>query len=479
MKAILDKAYCRFDTDNFKRVDPCGTVYQLMEHTDDQLDIELGALLVAMISWGSRKVIVPTALHMLRDEMKWHPADFIMNGKYEDSYQNARNNCVYRTLNVPTFRAVCRNLREALNGYATMEQRLSGLTVKEAIAEICKWLEPAKVGSMDKSACKRVCMFVRWMVRKESPDFGLWKSRSQTDLYAVMDVHVCRQTQCMLKNKRPTWKACEELTSIFRSWDTDDPLKYDIALMTLADNPLPNKENETGRRYTDLFIDFDDTLYDTRGNATIALTEIFDMFQLSRYFSDPNIFYEAYWNANIQLWAQYAKGEITRPYLMVERFRLPLSIGIPDVDDSYCLKMSDAFLDLCSNKPGVVDGAHELMDYLKACGYRMHLCSNGFHEVQYKKLKASRLLSYFTTIILSEDAGVNKPGKVFFDYALDKTGAKRESTVMIGDNFYTDITGASNAGLDTIFFNRWSSQFKAPEPVTHEVHALSEIIEIL
>ena len=50
---------------------------------------------------------------------------------------------------------------------------------------------------------------------------------------------------------------------------------------------------------------------------------------------------------------------------------------------------------------------------------------------------------------------------------------------MIGDNFYTDITGASNAGLDTIFFNRWSSQFKAPEPVTHEVHALSEIIEIL
>lgn len=479
MKAILDKAYSSFDPESFKRVDPCGTVYQLTEHTDNQLDIELGALLVAMISWGSRKVIVPTAIHMLRDEMEWHPADFIMGGGYESSYQSAKNNCVYRTLNVPTFKAVCRNLKEALDGYDTMEQRLSGLTVKEAIAEICRWLAPAKVGSMDKSACKRVCMFVRWMVRKESPDFGLWKSRSQTDLYAVMDVHVCRQTQCMLKNRRPTWKACEELTSIFRSWDADDPLKYDIALMTLADNPVTENNCEKVRKYTDLFIDFDDTLYDTRGNATLALAEVFDKFQLNRYFNSPDIFYEAYWNTNVQLWAQYAKGEITRPYLMVERFRRPLSIGIPDVDEAYSLKISDVFLDSCSNKPGVVEGAHELMDYLKSRGYRIHLCSNGFHEVQYKKLRACQLLDYFDTIILSEDAGVNKPGKGFFDYAMSKTGAKQESTIMIGDNFYTDIAGATNAGLDTIFFNRWSSQFKAPEPVTYEVHTLAEIKDIL
>lgn len=235
MKELLDKAYSSFSPDNFRRVDPCGTVCQLMLHTDNQLDIELGALLVAMISWGSRKIIVPTALHMLRDEMQWHPAKFIMSGKYEQSYKDARNSCVYRTLNVPTFKAVCSNLCQALDGFPTMEQRLSGLTTKEAIAEICRWLAPAKVGSMDKSACKRVCMFVRWMVRRESPDFGLWKSRSQSDLYAVMDVHVCRQTSALLRNKRPTWKACEELTAIFKSWDKDDPLKYDIALMTLAD----------------------------------------------------------------------------------------------------------------------------------------------------------------------------------------------------------------------------------------------------
>lgn len=231
--------------------------------------------------------------------------------------------------------------------------------------------------------------------------------------------------------------------------------------------------------YSDLFIDFDDTLYDTRGNATIALAELFDKFGLSRYFSNPSLFYDAYWNANVQLWAQYAKGEITRQYLVVERFRRPLSIGMPEVDTDYCMKMSDMFLTLCSCKPGVVEGAHSLMDYLKSRSYRMHMCSNGFHEVQYKKLKASRLIDYFDTIILSDDAGVNKPEKGFFDYAMRTSRARPESTVMIGDNFYTDIIGAKNAGLDTIFFNRWSSQFKAPEPPTYEVRTLAEIKDIL
>ena len=62
---------------------------------------------------------------------------------------------------------------------------------------------------------------------------------------------------------------------------------------------------------------------------------------------------------------------------------------------------------------------------------------------------------YFSTVILSEDAGANKPRKEFFDYAFAKTGAKRETTIMIGDHYDTDIAGAINAGMDTIYFNRW------------------------
>ena len=233
------------------------------------------------------------------------------------------------------------------------------------------------------------------------------------------------------------------------------------------------------KHYTDIFIDFDDTLYDTHGNAQLALEELYDRFGLDRYFDAPQVFFDEYWLTNIDLWGRYARGEITRDHLIVERFRRPLSKGkglTPTAD--YCLEVSDVFLDLCSNKPGVVDGAHELMRHLRSRGYRLHVCSNGFHEVQYKKLAASDMRQYFDTIVLSEDAGANKPSKQFFDYAFRVTKAPRQSTVMIGDNYSTDIEGAMNAGLDTIFFNRWPD-FPATGPVTHEVTSLRDIIALL
>ena len=232
------------------------------------------------------------------------------------------------------------------------------------------------------------------------------------------------------------------------------------------------------KQYKDLFIDFDDTLYDTYGNAVIALSETFNAFHLERFFSDPQVFYDAYWEANIDLWSRYSKGEITRPYLILERFRRPLSVGdgLPVTED-LCLEMSDRFLDFCSSKPGVVEGAHELMDYLKQKGYRMHMCSNGFHEVQYKKLAACGLKSYFDTIILSEDAGANKPSPLYFDYALKVSGADKATTLMIGDNLQTDIIGAHQAGLDTILFNRWKVEYSSVP--THIVATLGEIMNIL
>ena len=242
----------------------------------------------------------------------------------------------------------------------------------------------------------------------------------------------------------------------------------------------------SNRKYLDLFIDFDDTLYDTYGNAVISLRETFEAFHLDQWFPDPQVFYDAYWQANIDLWGRYSRGEITRDFLIVERFRRPLCVSKDlrvksEASDSdfrdYCLQVSDKFLDFCANKPGVVDGARELMGYLKAKGYRMHMCSNGFHEVQYKKLAACGLRDYFDTIILSEDAGANKPSSLYFDYAFKTSGARRETTLMIGDNLQTDIIGAHDAGLDTILFNRWNVE---PSDIpTHTVTALREIMNIL
>jgi putative hydrolase of the HAD superfamily len=234
-------------------------------------------------------------------------------------------------------------------------------------------------------------------------------------------------------------------------------------------------------KYKDLFIDFDDTLYDTHGNAEIALRETFEAFHLERYFPDPQIFYDVYWQTNIDLWTRYSKGEITRDFLIVERFRRPLSSGINlDVTEQFCLEVSDLFLDFCSSKPGVIEDAHELMDYLKRKGYKIHMTSNGFHEVQYKKLAACGLRDYFDTIILSEDAGANKPSPLFFDYALKQTGAQRESTLMLGDNLQTDILGALSAGIDAMLFNRWNVDIKnCPQVPSFIVNNLKEIMKVL
>lgn len=239
-------------------------------------------------------------------------------------------------------------------------------------------------------------------------------------------------------------------------------------------------------KYKDLFIDFDDTLYDTYGNAVISLGETLQAFQLDRWFPNPQVFYDAYWKANIDLWKRYSQGEITRDFLIVERFRRPLCESedlrvkneeSPSAFKDRCLQLSDKFLDFCSNKPGVVEGAHELMDYLRSKGYRMHMCSNGFHEVQYKKLAACGLRDYFDTIILSEDAGANKPSPLYFDYAFKTSGANRDTTLMIGDNLQTDIIGAHEAGLDTILFNRWNVE-PSSFP-TYTVTTLREIKDIL
>jgi putative hydrolase of the HAD superfamily len=153
--------------------------------------------------------------------------------------------------------------------------------------------------------------------------------------------------------------------------------------------------------------------------------------------------------------------------------------GLPVTED-LCLEMSDKFLDFCSSKPGVIDGAHELMDYLRKKGYRMHMTSNGFHDVQYKKLAACGLRDYFDTIILSEDAGANKPSPIFFDFAMAMTGAEREATLMIGDNLNTDVLGALNAGIDAMLVNRWNiEKTDIPQTVTFVVNSLRDIMKIL
>ena len=232
--------------------------------------------------------------------------------------------------------------------------------------------------------------------------------------------------------------------------------------------------------YRDIFFDFDDTLYDTRGNADIALTEVFRDYGLDRFFSNPQFFYDSYWKINSELWLQYNKNEISKDYLVIERFKRPLMLGNGiDVTEELCLKISDSFLFYCSDKPGVLPGCYELLDYLKAEGYRLHICSNGFNEVQYKKLRASNLTDYFSTVVLSEDAPANKPSSRFFDYAFDVTKACKDSTLMVGDNYFADVCGALDYGIDACLYRRWDKTFVPDRDVTFVVNSLKELIDVL
>lgn len=231
--------------------------------------------------------------------------------------------------------------------------------------------------------------------------------------------------------------------------------------------------------YNDIFIDFDDTLCDTHGGAQLALETLFVDCGLERYFDKAEDFYTAYWQSNIELWQQYGRGAITRDYLIIERFRRPLSKGRGlEVDQQYCQQMSEHFLELCVENTRALVGALELVDYLRRQGYRLHLASNGFHEVQYRKIRNCGFDGCFDTVILSEDAGVNKPARGFFDYAFRVSKATPSATIMIGDGWDSDMRGALDYGLATIFFNRFP-QYLAPESVTHEVHSLLEITKIL
>ena len=233
--------------------------------------------------------------------------------------------------------------------------------------------------------------------------------------------------------------------------------------------------------YKAVFLDFDDTLYDTHGNAQIALEIIFREFCLDRYFRSAEDFTRPYWEVNVELWAQYARQEISRDFLIVERFRRPLSLGEGLVPDKqYCLEISDRFLELCTEQPGTVEGAHELIAYLRNRGYRLFIASNGFTEVQSKKIARAGMDGIFEQVFLSEAIGVNKPSPLFFEKALSLAGLQSDEVIMIGDNYHTDITGAMSVGMDQIHFNPECKPLeegaKAPD---HVVKSLREIHSIL
>lgn len=209
--------------------------------------------------------------------------------------------------------------------------------------------------------------------------------------------------------------------------------------------------------YKHILIDLDDTLWDFRGNSKIAMNEIFNEYELIKYYDSFESFYDIYMTKNHQLWDQYAKGEISKKFLSLERFLYPLRI-VGNEDVELAQKLGTDFLYRTTMQTGLVDGAIQLLEYLKDKNYTLSIISNGFIEVQYTKLKQSRLLPYFSNIFLSEEVGYQKPDIRFFQAVLAKLNANNTECLVIGDNFQTDIQGAQNAGIKAIYYQKESSE---------------------
>ncbi len=203
--------------------------------------------------------------------------------------------------------------------------------------------------------------------------------------------------------------------------------------------------------YRDLFIDLDDTLWDIHRNGKECLEAIYVDYGYGKYYPGFEDYYDVYMRNNNRLWGLYRDGVIQKEELIVERFLAPVSeFGITDLE--YAKRLNDDFLERTTRKTGLIDGTMELLEYLKP-KYRMHILSNGFTEVQHKKIGNSGLRPYFDTVILSEEVGVNKPHPGMFTHALERAGARREQTVMIGDSWEADIVGAYRSGIDQIWLN--------------------------
>jgi len=229
-------------------------------------------------------------------------------------------------------------------------------------------------------------------------------------------------------------------------------------------------------RYKYIFFDLDHTLWDFERNAEEAKRELFERLELSkRGIPGYEAFREKYIVINTGLWALYREGKIEKEELNFKRFYLTLcEFGLDDPELGRA--MAFGFIEEISNKTYLFPYAKEILEYLYP-RYPLYIITNGFEEVQFSKLKKSGMDRFFTSVITSEEAGAKKPDPAIFLYALNKTGATAEDSIMIGDDPIVDIGGARMIGMDQLLVNH--ENFTHDEPVTFEVRTLKEIENIL
>jgi len=244
LKNFLDKKAQEFNHPHFVDTDPISIPKQFSKLQD----IEIIGLWTAVISWGQRVTIIKNA-NRLVELMDGAPHDFILNHTEKD--RQRFGDFVHRTFQpedalyfLEFFQNYYRendSLEDAFISKSKQEPIKDGLIKFRneffSSEHVLQRTQKHIASPLKNSSCKRLNMFLRWMVRDDGiVDFGLWSKLSKKDLYIPLDVHVQRVAMSLglLKRKQSDWKAVVELTEKLRKLDPNDPVKYDYALFGLG-----------------------------------------------------------------------------------------------------------------------------------------------------------------------------------------------------------------------------------------------------
>lgn len=247
IKTLLDEKYEQYNVPGFIIDDPISIPHLF----DKKEDIEIAGFLTAIIAWGQRKSIIGNA-HKMMKRMGYYPHEFILSAGESDF--RSFNSFVHRTFNgtdAVFFLKSLRNIYLHHGGLETVftrgflrEQNLYGtlLYFRTVFLETGHEQRSEKhlANVAKNSSAKRLCMYLRWMVRNDmrGVDFALWKEIPPSALMLPLDVHtgnVSRQLG-LLKRKQNDWQAVEEVTAALKKLDPLDPVKYDLALFGLGVN---------------------------------------------------------------------------------------------------------------------------------------------------------------------------------------------------------------------------------------------------
>jgi uncharacterized protein (TIGR02757 family) len=244
-KKELDAWYKKVNRPEFIFTDPVQFPRRYMGAADSR-DVEIAAFLAAVIAWGRRENIIRSAEGLFA-RMTPGPAAFVMSG----NYRKLKDRCIHRTFFEADLAYFCRGLGRCYKEYGSLESLFAqalespGGTVWDGIALFREAMAAGNGGRYTKhianpaarSACKRINLALRWLVRREGPvDLGLWKTVPPAALAIPLDLHVGRTARRLglLERKTDDRKAVEELTAKLRGFCPEDPVKYDLALFGMG-----------------------------------------------------------------------------------------------------------------------------------------------------------------------------------------------------------------------------------------------------